>query len=839
VNGDGSSNRRAIRWSRADPVWALSAALCLSAAVLYAVGYRSFGQFDPPVTMPLWLLALAFAASERFVVHVPLRGHAYTATLSEIPLVLGLILADPLVLVVARIVGGASVLLPSARRARVKFLFNLSHFALESCLALVLYRLLLDGHSPVEPRGWVAALATTVLVDALAATYIAAAIGLHERRFDATMWRRVLGVQTIAALTSTSLALVAAVLLENETFAVLLLVAVVAVLLILYRAYSEAHANYARLQLLQTFTGSVANTLNTQEVLTAVLQQARTLLRAHGADMILLGHDGQQPLTARSRLGGPESELRTEEVAAGDHWWAPALTGTSVLAALGAPGPPGSPRRDGMAVPLRSASGIFGVLIVLDRLDDVTTFDREDLRLFETLANHAAVSLQNGRLVDRLRQEVAEREHQASHDSLTGLPNRRMFAQRVEQALSSRADRHVGVMILDLDGFKDVNDTLGHHTGDALLRVVSRRLVESLGPRGVVARLGGDEFAILLPRVDSPDAARSVARELARGLDQPISVEGMELDIGGSIGLAVAPEQGDSYTVLMQRADVAMYTAKGRGAEVELYESTTDTNTARRLALVADLRRAIQAGELDVRFQPKADLLSGGPVGAEALVRWHHSAHGHIPPDEFVPLAERAGIIRDLTLFVLDRALDAATSWRAAGADIGVAVNLSVRNLLDLGLAGDVARALTTYNFPPELLTLELTESHIMSDPTRCIAVLRALDELGVRLSIDDFGTGYSSLAYLRRLPVDEVKIDKTFIIGMSRDADDATIVRSTVNLAHDLGLAVVAEGVEDEATWRELRRFGCDIAQGWHLSKPLSAPAFAQWLRQALQHAA
>jgi diguanylate cyclase (GGDEF)-like protein len=492
-----------------------------------------------------------------------------------------------------------------------------------------------------------------------------------------------------------------------------------------------------------------------------------------------------------------------------------------------------------MAVPLRSPNGIFGVLLVLDRLDDVTTFGREDLRLFETLANHAAVSLQNGRLVDRLRQEVADRQHQASHDSLTGLPNRRMFAQRVEQALASRADRQVAVMILDLDGFKDVNDTLGHHTGDQLLRLVSRRLVESLGARGMVARLGGDEFAILLPQVDSLDTAGSVAMELARGLDQPICVDGMELDIGGSIGLAVAPEQADSYTVLMQRADVAMYTAKARGAEVEFYEPTTDTNTAKRLALVADLRRAILAGELDVQFQPKADLLSGGPVGAEALVRWHHPAHGHVPPDEFVPLAERAGIIRDLTLFVLDRALDAATSWRTTGADIGVAVNLSVRNLLDLGLAGDVARALITYDFPPGLLTFELTESHIMSDPTRCIAVLRALDELGVRLSIDDFGTGYSSLAYLKRLPVDEVKIDKTFIIGMSRDADHATIVRSTVNLAHDLGLAVVAEGVEDEATWQELLRFGCDIAQGWYLSKPLSAPAFARWLRQARQHAA
>jgi diguanylate cyclase (GGDEF)-like protein len=639
------------------------------------------------------------------------------------------------------------------------------------------------------------------------------------------------GAQTVAALTNGSLALVAVVLLQHDPEAVLLLVGVLGVLVLLYRAYSQLDTNYSRLQILQTFTGSVANTVDTEEVLAAVLEQARILLRAHRADIVLLGHGDEPALTASSRLGAPGVQLHTESVPGEDAWWRPALEGTSLICPVDDDVPAGQRRREGMAVPLRSSNAVFGILVVIGRMDDVTTFDGEDLRLFETLGNHAAVSLKNGQLVDRLRHEVTEREYQATHDVLTGLPNRRVFATRVDEALRDE-QALTAVMIIDLDGFKEINDTLGHHTGDEVLRIVGDRLASTVGVRGTVARLGGDEFAICLPGLHSLEAARECAQELDDCLDEPVTVDGLSLEIGGSVGVAVGPEQGGTCAVLMQRADVAMYQAKSRGAGVELYEPSEDTNSARRLALVGDLRRALEGGELEVHFQPQVSLSSGRPVAAEALARWKHPELGPVSPEEFIPLAERAGLIRALTLLVLDRAVGECTSWQSDEGQVGVAVNLSVRNLVDVGLPGQVAEILRVHGLPARLLTLEITESHIMSDPARCMVVLTALDRLGVTLSIDDFGTGYSSLAYLKRLPVSEVKIDKGFVIGMGRDADDGAIVRGTINLAHDLGLSVVAEGVEDDASWHALARFGCDTAQGWLVGRPLPAAEFGRWLR-------
>ena len=428
---------------------------------------------------------------------------------------------------------------------------------------------------------------------------------------------------------------------------------------------------------------------------------------------------------------------------------------------------------------------------------------------------------------------VSLERHQALHDVLTNLPNRRLFRDRVHQAVinGKRTGVPVGVMILDLDRFKEVNDTLGHHIGDLLLQQVGTRLQSMLREGDTIARLGGDEFAILLPTVAGEEAARQVAAKIVKTLEEPFSLKGWNFDIEASIGIALFPEHGHSVDTLVQRADVAMYLAKDSRAGFEVYHADRDRHSPRRLALLGELRRGIEDGNLVLHYQPKADMRTGAIRGVEALVRWEHAEHGLIPPDEFIPLAEHTGLIRTLTLFVLDDALKQCRTWQDDGLRLGVAVNLSVRNLYDPSFADEVARLLGKYRIEPQLLELEITESVIMADPLRAMAVLARLSALGVGLSLDDFGVGYSSLAYLKRLPVTEIKIDKSFVMNITSDESDALIVRSTIGLARSLGLRVVAEGVETEEAWARLVALGCDIAQGYYLCRPQPAAELATWL--------
>ncbi|MDQ3757461.1 MAG: EAL domain-containing protein, partial [Actinomycetota bacterium] len=423
--------------------------------------------------------------------------------------------------------------------------------------------------------------------------------------------------------------------------------------------------------------------------------------------------------------------------------------------------------------------------------------------------------------------------HQALHDALTNLPNRRLFRDRVNQAvlLARRTDVPVAVMILDLDRFKEVNDTLGHHIGDLLLQQVAARLQSTLREGDTIARLGGDEFAVLLPTVAGEAAAVQVAEKIDKVLDEPFTLKGWTFDIDASIGIALFPEHGQSVDSLLQRADVAMYVAKENRGGYELYHSDRDRHSPRRLTLLGELRRGIEERNLVLYYQPKADMRTGGVRGVEALVRWVHPEHGVIPPDEFIPLAEHTGLIRTLTLFVLEEALAQCRRWQDDGLQLGVAVNLSVRNLYDPSFADEVRRLLEQHRIAPELLELEITESVIMADPMRATAVLGLLSALGVGLSLDDFGVGYSSLAYLKRLPVTEIKIDKSFVMNITSDDSDALIVRSTIGLARSLGLRTVAEGVETEESWARLVALGCDVAQGFYLCPPKPADELAAWL--------
>src|SRR4051794_27368739 len=437
--------------------------------------------------------------------------------------------------------------------------------------------------------------------------------------------------------------------------------------------------------------------------------------------------------------------------------------------------------------------------------------------------------------VHRGGSEAIAKEHQALHDALTGLPNRELFRDRIDQAIrtSRRSGEAAVVMIMDLDHFKEINDTLGHHYGDLLLQEVSRRLMAALRDSDTVARLGGDEFGVLLPRVANSQNATNVAQQLLVALREPFVLEGMRLEIDASIGIALHPVHGEDVEMLNQRADIAMYSAKQAGRGYQIFEPELDRHSPRRLALAGGLRSAVNEGQIRLYYQPKADLRTGRIMGCEALARWDHPEFGIVGPSEFVPIAEQTGLITPLTSFVLEEAIKQVREWKQNGLDLSVAVNLSARSFLDTQLAVEIPRLLNRHGVDAELLELEITESMLMTDPARAEATLTRLSQIGLTLSVDDFGTGYSSLANLKRLPVDVIKIDKSFVIEMAVDASDAAIVRSTIELAHNLNLRVVAEGVESEDAWRHLEALGCDYAQGYYLSRPLPAEAATRLIRE------
>jgi len=389
------------------------------------------------------------------------------------------------------------------------------------------------------------------------------------------------------------------------------------------------------------------------------------------------------------------------------------------------------------------------------------------------------------------------------------------------------------VMLLDLDHFKEINDTLGHHVGDVLIREVGMRIQTAVREGDTVARLGGDEFAVLVATMVTPDDAVLVAERIVTALREPFTIDGVRLDVQASIGIALSPQHGTDVETLIQRADVALYTAKEERGCWAMYSPESDRYTVERLALLGELRVGLDTGQLAVFYQPKSDARTGVVLGMEALARWQHPTRGILPPDEFIPLAENTGLIGHLTFEVLRQALSQVRVWQQEGMRLGISVNLSARQLTDLDLPRDVGALLCEYDLPPSVLTLEVTESTIMADPSRTLTVLRTLAEMGVSLSIDDFGTGYSSLSYLKRVEAHELKIDKSFVMGMSHNSNDAVIVRSTIELGHNLGLRMVAEGVEDAETWRLLRGLGCDVIQGYHLSRPLPPEQITSWLSE------
>jgi diguanylate cyclase (GGDEF)-like protein/PAS domain S-box-containing protein len=435
-------------------------------------------------------------------------------------------------------------------------------------------------------------------------------------------------------------------------------------------------------------------------------------------------------------------------------------------------------------------------------------------------------------ITERRQAELAF-QHQAHYDALTDLPNRVLVRQTLQASLGTGSGP-LALLMMDLDRFKEINDTFGHQYGDQLLREVGERLRTALGNEGLLARLGGDEFAIMLPGAGE-DEASSMARRLRDVLeDQPFAVERQHVTVAGSTGIVLYPDHGEDADTLLRHADVAMYVAKRSDQSVAVYDAATDQHSPARLALASELRQALDRAELTLHYQPKLDLAGGQVVGAEALLRWQHPRDGQVPPDRFIPLAEQTGLIHSVTRWVLEEALQQHRAWLSQGLHVPVAVNFSMRNLQDPEVAEAVGQVLRRWGLPASVLEIEITESSLMADPAGALEALRRLRATGVQVAIDDFGTGYSSLAYLKQLPVDVLKIDRSFVRDVQRDHSDQLIVRATVDLAHNLELRVVAEGVEDRATADYLASLGCDQAQGYYFARPLPAGQLTQWLRKA-----
>jgi diguanylate cyclase (GGDEF)-like protein len=444
--------------------------------------------------------------------------------------------------------------------------------------------------------------------------------------------------------------------------------------------------------------------------------------------------------------------------------------------------------------------------------------------------------------IDYLRSVEAELEvsrNQARTDELTGLSNRRHFYLACDLHLQAARERghSIALLLIDLDRFKELNDSFGHHVGDHLLREVAGRLRAALPNAEVLARLGGDEFVVLLPAGDHPGDAVQAANAFLAALEAPFMLDGLQVYLGASVGIAVGSDRFETRATLLRQADVAMYRAKASGGGTALYSPDDDEHTRERIVLAGELRAALDRDELVVHYQPKADIATGTVSSVEALVRWQHPTRGLLAPAAFLGLAEHYGLMRRITLRVLRLCLLQAHHWRDARRPLRIAVNLAAANLLDAGFPEEVAALLDETGVPPELLQLEITENMIMADPVRVSDVVARLSELGFTFALDDFGTGSSSLANLKRLPIEELKIDRSFVTNMEHSSDDAVIVRSTIDLARNLGLQVVAEGVESSYIWDRLADFGCHGAQGYLLTPPLAPEQFDSWL--AAYHAA
>ncbi|MGH8970462.1 MAG: putative bifunctional diguanylate cyclase/phosphodiesterase [Actinomycetes bacterium] len=823
---EGTQNppRRTSRPTRR--VLGLVTVLALAGTVFWAVIQAVPPEPPLGLRIPWWVLALMFAATEIWVFHIQVGREAQSISISEIPLVLALFYSVPEDILIARVVGPALVMLLHRRQTVLKSAVNIALIYADTAIALVVFRVVGGGSTADGGREWIGAVLACAAAMAVDLVVLSVIIRWYDGKPALGGLRSLVSGVGIAAA-SGLLGLVPLLTLRLGPLAAVPLVASGAVLMVGYRAYASLADRHNSLERLFRFSRELSVAPESDDVLPSVLHQARELLRGETAEVLRFAdaeiavwrYQGERTETlggreavaagemVRALLTGPDAVLVRADDAAGSAYLQSRCAHEAVLAPL---------RYDGQTV---------GALAVHDRLGEVRGFSTSDVHLLQTIANHASVALHNEMLIGRLR-------HDALHDTLTGLPNRAQLTAEAMAALVDARTRgsQVAIMIIDLNGFKTVNDTLGHHVGDELLRLVALRFSEASPPGVTVARLGGDEFAVLVPAT-TPEQVTEIAVCLLEALDPPFTVGPERLHLSGSTGIALAPDHGRTVSDLLKRADIAMYAAKNGSDSAMVYRRDIDVNDPSLLSLMGELREAIEAGEVDIEVEPVVDLLTGNVVSAEALVRWHHPLRGTLRPGLFLPLAERNGLILPLTTLVLDRAVAACAAWRAQGLNLGISVNLSARSLLDTMLPAAVASTLARYDLSSEHLTLEITESIVLSDADRALGLLADLRRLGVRLSLDDFGTGYSSLTHLSELPIQQLKIDRSFVSQIHDSGRDRAIVGAVAGLARHLDLEVVAEGIEKPETAELLAELGCGLGQGHHFAQSMAAELLPLWV--------
>ena len=818
-------------------LWGLNLVLLAAAAALCLHAVRVIPPVSNQYHMPFWLVAAGYLLAETKVVHLHFRNDAYSFSLSEIVLVLGIYYAGPSALLLGQMLGIAVALTLVRRQSLVKLVFNLGQFTCGAALATVVFNLLGGTAHAYDVRGWIAAMGATVATVTFASVAILLAISLVEGRRPELL-PQTLGFGVAAAVTNTCVALLATTLLRSTPSALWMLAVPCAVLFLAYRGYTAARREHERVGLLYEATRQLESSSRSEVSVPRMLSQACRMFHAESAQLVLFG-------------AGPTDPALRSTVGPGDHVEAmvtvPATEVDDLLEALvddqpvlRLPQRTGDRRngvltrrglKDAMVSTLRGDGGVFGTLMVCGRRGDVGTFDNEDVTLFGTFVGHASSALENRRLERQLK-------HQAFHDTLTGLANRALFSDRVDHAMRRRSPEgaRLCVLFLDLDDFKVVNDTLGHAAGDEVLAVVAERLRSCLRPFDTAARLGGDEFAVLLEDTELADAV-AVAQRVIGALDESMTLEAGEVAVHGSIGIVSADAEMTDADALLASADVAMYSAKERGkGRWEVFEPRMQLAVVERHELKHDLQRAIERNELFVLYQPVVELQTCRITGVEALVRWKHPGRGLMQPMDFIPLAEETGLIVPIGQWVLETACAELRRIQdglsGAVPPMSVAVNVSSRQLQAPGFITEVTRALRSSGLPAERLVIEITESVLLHDMETVVGTLAALRALGIRVSIDDFGTGYSSLGYLRRLPVDIVKIDKTFVSGIA-GSDDRSLTLAIVRLLDSIDVVTIAEGIERKEQYDYIAAMGCDLGQGYYFGRPMPGSQLESKLRK------
>ncbi|MEV4119076.1 bifunctional diguanylate cyclase/phosphodiesterase [Micromonospora sp. NPDC049645] len=773
------------------------------------------------------VIFVVMVAASTQVLQIVVRRQALEVIVIEIPLLLAFFYLPPLTVVVIAVL---AALIGQLRRrlSAPKVWFNLARAAVAASLAGVVLLALPPVGDEVGPKTWAVLFAVVSVNSLISLAAISAVISLlHGWQAGWELIRNGTAPQLICAI-NTVVGLVILMAIESNLWSVLLIAVLAVAVVLVYRSYAQFLRQHRTLGNMYELTRAISESGQDGGLVDALLDRVRALMQAEYATLWLPAQGRHLEVLLSARLDDrglldvavtpPIVRERARQsgrtVAAGRAF----DDDEDVRAALGR-----HQVKDVIVVPLRSGQAVIGTLEVVNRLSDVGHFTSADIPVFQTVAAHAAVALENSRLVDRLR-------HDAYHDTLTGLPNRRRITAALDESVKIRAPGEVVALLLfDVDGLRQVNESLGHAAGDKVLAEVANRLRASAPSSALVGRAGGDEFLVTL-RLESAEAALELAAQLREQIRDEMVFDALTLDVNTAVGVAVHPDHGSDAATLLLRVDLAATAAKSVPGSVQLFNPALESRSLRRLGLAGDLRRALDQNELEVYFQPKVTLRDRRLVGVECLARWEHPAHGTVAPEDFVAVAEHTGQLTRLTEVVLREGLRRSRDWALADQPLPIAVNLSARTLIDQHFPDRVHELLTEYRVPAQRLTLEITESGVLDGTDRPIPTLQRLRDLGVRLSVDDFGTGDSSLAHLRRLPVHEVKVDRSFVQGMATDPGDLAIVNAVVTLSQQFGLAVVAEGVESELTLELLQDIGCEIGQGFLFSRPLPYERLAAW---------